>query len=157
MDNSDNCPNKSHALVAGALDTSDVLMSEEILSAHLGRVIMGDLFRRSRSIHYQNQCRTLIMFIYYWYRISILFSQEQKYMEIFRTGYLTWFIHVIFHGSINILDICPVEGLSWIMWVFSFHISSFEQVQVVHLKLGRILTNGRSPLLITDYMMKIII
>ncbi len=34
MDNSDNCPNKSHAVVAGALDTSDVLMSEEILSAH---------------------------------------------------------------------------------------------------------------------------
>ncbi len=46
MDNSDNCQNKSHALVAGALDTSDVLMSEELLSAHLGRVIMGDLFRR---------------------------------------------------------------------------------------------------------------
>lgn len=49
MDNSDECQNKSDGHMAAPPDASDVLMSEELLSALLleqSRLIMGDLFRR---------------------------------------------------------------------------------------------------------------
>lgn len=134
MGNGDECQNKSHALVAGTPDTSDLDVWRAALST-VGSGHQGG-FIQTGPIPFITRTNVgrLIMLIYNWYHISILFSQGQKYMEIFRTGYLTWFIHVIFHGSINILNICPVEGLSWIMWVFSLHISSFEQVQMAQLK-----------------------